>query len=239
MNDLHVVAVDDNPTALAAIKHHTNKIAWLHCEYFTLPTEALAYVEEKQVDAVLIDIQMQEISGLEFINIIRCQKDRVLPKFVISSAFSKYAVDGFNLEITDYLLKPYGFDRFFLAMNKVRMALTSEQASSQKDFIFLRQYDKHIKIDPSRVTYIESHGHYVKLFYKDDLPVLVSNTIQAMETLLKQQGFVRVHKKYIINTLYTQEIYGTHVVLEGLAEQIPIGRKYKENLHHLTKKPIH
>ena len=232
---IRAVAIDDSPAALKILKLYASKIAWLNFSFFDSPLEALDYINDNTIDAIFIDVEMQDMTGIEFIRILKNQNPTFLPKFIIVSAYAEYAVDGFELNITDYLLKPFGFDRFLQSLQKLQDCLKKVDIPQLTSSVFLRQNDKYIQVESSKVLFGESHGHYVKLHHQDGAAYLISISIQLLEDTLKPKGFIRTHKRYLVNTHFIKEVYQKHILINGSSEELPVGRSYRPALNQLVK----
>ncbi|MCF2875303.1 MULTISPECIES: LytR/AlgR family response regulator transcription factor [unclassified Tenacibaculum] len=219
------VIVDDEPIAREIITSFVTKVPNL--ELLTTcsnATEAIQFIEKNTVDLFFLDINMPEITGLSLAKIIG-QKSKV----IFTTAYRDYAVDGFNLNVVDYLLKPIAFERFFEAVQKVTKTnntLSITKGSSKKEFMFIRSDRKMIKIDFNEIEYIESLGDYVKVFLKENV-VVTRETMSNIENKLPQNNFVRIHRSYIVSlnkiSSYTNEF------IEINKKALPISRSYKES----------
>ncbi|WPP51759.1 LytR/AlgR family response regulator transcription factor [Catalinimonas niigatensis] len=237
---LKIIAIDDNVSALHIIEKYAAKVSWINLiKSFTSPLQALNFLNDHPVDAVLIDVQMQDISGLEFIAIVKQKGMGILPTFIIVSAFDEYAIKGYDLNICDYLLKPYGFDRFLTALEKVRTVGKEEVRTINHTNLFVRQNNKHLRVEPATILYIESNGHTVKIHSAADTPLLVTETMSYMEALMKPYGFHRVHKQFLINRAYIKEIDFPFIVMEHSKQTIPIGKTYRTIVRYLSNNTLY
>lgn len=227
---IHAIAVDDNAGVLSLLDHYVAKTTQISLfNAFTSPLEALDYVSSNSVNIAFIDVNMPDISGLDFISVAKKRVNGSLPKFVLISAHKEYAVDGFDLEVADYLLKPFGLDRFLMTVDKVSVHGNHSPLASSvlEECVFARQGGKYVKIKPASVLYVESKGHFVYLHFPDDTPLILSENMTRMEALLSSYGFVRVHKQYLINRHHIREVDASSVVIDSTKDLLPIGRKYK------------
>ncbi|WP_420552463.1 LytR/AlgR family response regulator transcription factor [Tenacibaculum aiptasiae] len=219
------VIVDDEPIAREIIASFVNKVPNL--ELLTScnnATEAIQVMQKNKVDLFFLDINMPEITGLSLAKIIG-QKSKV----IFTTAYRDYAVDGFNLNVVDYLLKPIAFERFFEAIQKVTKnnnTLSLIEESPQKEFMFIRSDRKMVKINFNEIIYIESLGDYVKIFLSQT-NIVTRETMNNIENKLPQNNFVRIHRSYIISldkiSSYTNEF------IEINKKALPISRSYKES----------
>ena len=214
------VIVDDEPMAREIIETYIAKIPNLDligsCKN---AAEAILFAQENEVDLFFLDIHMPEISGLSLDKIIH-KKSQI----IFTTAYREYAIDGFNLNVVDYLLKPIAFDRFLQAVQKV---LILEIPENNNNFMFVRSDRKMVKIDFNSILYIESLSDYLKIFTKEKTIVL-RETISGLEEKLPAKKFIRIHRSFIVSlknlTSYTNEF------IEIDQKALPISRSYKESV---------
>ena len=219
-NKLKCVVVDDEPMAREIIETYIAKTPNLElissCKN---ATEAILFAQENEVDLFFIDINMPEISGLSLAKIIH-KKTQI----IFTTAYREYAIDGFNLNVVDYLLKPIAFDRFLQAVQKVSL---SEITATKNDFMFVRSDRKMVKIDFNSILYIESLNDYLKIFTTEKT-IIIRETIRSLEEKLPSKKFIRIHRSFIISlkniTSYTNEF------IEINQKALPISRSYKESV---------
>ena len=239
---LNLIAVDDNASALSTIEKYAAKVAWVNLiATFTSPLAALDFLGENTIDVVLVDVQMQDISGLDFIHIVKQKQGTTIPAFIIISAYDQYAIHGYDLNISDYLLKPFGFDRFLTALEKVRVnghASTTPVSSPSNIGLFVRQNSKHLQINPTTILWVASNGHTVQIHTRLDTPLLVTETMTHMESVLQPYGFHRVHKRYLVNRAHIKEINTSSIMMEHHSEPIPIGKTYRAVIRQLSSNSI-
>lgn len=219
-NKLKCVVVDDEPMAREIIETDIAKTPNLElvasCKN---AAEVILFAQENEVDLFFLDINMPEISGLSLAKIIHKKA-----QIIFTTAYRKYAIDGFNLNVVDYLLKPIGFDRFLQAVQKV---LVSEVAENNNDFMFVRSDRKMVKIDFNAILYIESLSDYLKIFTKEKT-IVIRETISSLEEKLPSKKFIRIHRSFIVSfksiSSYTNEF------IEVNQKALPISRSYKESV---------
>ena len=237
MISFSVLIVDDEHLARKLLLDFISNIPHLEVVgVFSNAHEAIEFLKENQVDILLTDIQMPNISGIDFIK--KCNR----PKTVIfTTAYSNYAIDGFDLHITDYLLKPISYPRFEeairIAIEQITTVdsknhITLNQETDKKDFITIRADYKLYKIKFTNIKYIEGHSEYVK-FYTVQRNIMAHYTLKKLEFELPDHQFIRVHKSFIVSLDFIQEIESEFVVLED--KKIPIGHRYKEQLLRVIK----
>ena len=219
-NKLKCVIVDDEPMAREILVSYIDKTHNLEviqsCEN---ASDAILFMQENEVDLFFLDINMPEISGLSLAKIIN-KKAQV----IFTTAYRDYAVEGFNLQAADYLLKPISYDRFLQAIEKVSPRKKEESAAS---CIFVRADRKMIKIDFDAILYLESLSDYVKIFTLNKT-IITRETITNLEQKLPGQNFIRIHRSFIVSfkkiNSYTNEF------IEINDKAIPISRSYKESV---------
>ncbi|XRE42673.1 Two-component transcriptional response regulator, LuxR family [Tenacibaculum discolor] len=224
-NKITCVIVDDEPIAREILESFIDKTPNLElissCKN---AIEALQVAQTENIDLFFLDINMPEITGLSLAKIINNKS-----QIIFTTAYRDYAVDGFNLNVIDYLLKPISFDRFLQAIQKVtnnNMKISIEN-DNKKDFMFVRADRKMVKINFKDILYIESLGDYVKVFTNNDT-VITRETISNFEATLPTDSFIRVHRSYIVSiskiSSYTNEY------IEIAKKAVSISRSYKESV---------
>ncbi len=234
MTPITAIAVDDNPTALEILRKYAAKVPSLSLiQCFTEPLEALDYLDRQPVDMVFVDIEMGDLSGIDFIRIAKGKELKSVPRFVINSAHDQYAIKGYDLNITDYLLKPVSYERFLQTLEKIKREKQATQAVPyQSSHLFLRSSGKTIRLRHRDVLYVQSEGHFVKVHVKERVhPHLLSYKMSQMEQILPAHSFVRTHKSYIINVAHIAEMDATSVSLENVEPIIPIGSTYRHRIN--------
>ena len=227
MEKIKLIAVDDNIGALETVHNYLEKISWIELiGTYTSPITALDILLKEAVDIALVDVQMDELSGLEFINIAKKQHTTNNPAFIIISSYDKYAINGYELDITDYLLKPFRFDRFLIALEKGRSVRLGQYQSESK-YIFVPNGSKNSKIYPSHIQYVQSCGHFVKIVSLESDSMIINQTIQYLNSLLRPYRFIQIHKQYLVNIQHIEEISNNAISIKDVKDKLPIGRKYK------------
>jgi DNA-binding LytR/AlgR family response regulator len=223
------IAVDDEPRALEVISIHASKVPDLALiQTFTHPENALAFLKDEFVDLIFLDINMPGISGLQFL-----QRLQTKPYIVFTTAYSAYAIDSYDFEAVDYLLKPIEFDRFYKSVNKVKklMQLNSlQQDNLLSKYFFVKDGYKQMKVCTDEILYIQSEGNYLNIVTKNE-KVVARMTFQQLLEKLPPHQFYRVHNSYVINFNHIRKIEDNQIFI--LDEKIPIGIRYKENLNNL------
>jgi DNA-binding LytR/AlgR family response regulator len=227
---LRCLLIDDEPPALKVLANYISNINGLEivgqCKN---AIEALNILHEKTVDVIFLDIKMPKILGTEFLKSLSNP-----PKVIFVTAYRDYAVEGYELDAVDYLVKPVSFERFIKAISKVNrlMGRESPTASTHKQtsepFVYLKVDRDMKKVYLNEILYIESWKDYVKLFLSNGKTLLVKQSISSMEMLLSDHKFLRVHRSFMVSLNKISGYNGISVQLE--ATEIPIGRLYKQTV---------
>ncbi|MEJ7739471.1 MAG: LytTR family DNA-binding domain-containing protein [Chitinophagaceae bacterium] len=221
--------IDDEPPALKVLSSHIAQINGLEivaqCKN---ALEALDVLHRKTVDVIFLDINMPKILGTEFLRSLSHP-----PKVIFVTAYRDYAVEGYELDAVDYLVKPVSFERFVKAIAKLKRMMGHETVEHTNDFIpnpdafVYLKVDKHMqKIFINEVLYIESWKDYIKLYLTNGKNPLVKQSISSMENLLSEHRFIRVHRSYMVSVDKISGYNGFSVKVN--ATEIPIGRLYKQ-----------
>lgn len=223
---LKCVIIDDEPLAQEGLASYVNEIDFLHlvgmCED---PIALMGIIETQQVDLIFLDIQMPRLNGIDFLKV--AQK---LPMVIITTAFPSYALEGYQLNVLDYLLKPITFERFFKAANKAKEIHNSNIVSStikenQEDYIFIKCGSKYKKIFLKEILYIEGMQNYVNIF-SDKGKYLTLVTMKNVEESLDSKQFLRVHKSFIVAISKIDGIEGNEIFIQN--NRIPISRNLQK-----------
>ncbi len=236
MITINCVIVDDEPIARNILETFVAKIPILNLvKSCKNAMEAFEVLNSQNIDLFFLDINMPDISGLSLAKTINNKS-----KIIFTTAFREYAIDGFDLQAVDYLLKPIAFDRFFQAVNKffdkqsvIFKQVDIEETPVKNDYIFVRSERKMVKINFDEILYVESLSDYIKIHTICKI-LVTRETISNFEIKLPSQQFLRIHRSYIVNL---SKIYSyTNEFIEIEKNAIPISRTYKENvLKKLTK----
>jgi len=231
MNVIRCMIIDDEPIGREILENFVKKISFLELVAVCGDAfEALEIIESHPVDLLLSDIQMPEINGLEFVRSLPFP-----PAIIFITAHDQYAVNSFELGVTDYLLKPVSFERFLKAANKVRIQIENQRhpASAVNNnaypgYFFIRANNKLVKILYKDVYYIESVGDYIKV-YTTDLPLLSYSSMKMIESKLPPGLFIRIHSGYIVSINAVKAVNGQLLeLLNGTC--LPIAKSRKEHL---------
>ncbi len=227
--------IDDEPLAIEVIKVHLAQLSELRLiATFSNPVAALDTIKTESIDLIFLDIEMPLLSGIDFIKTIPN-----VPKVIFTTAYRNYAIESYELNVVDYLLKPISFSRFFKAINKYKTMVqlpisTMEQTGEVliNDHIYVNANKKFIKVEFDEVLYVESLKDYVRIHLLDKT-VVTKDAISNFETKLSSQ-FLRIHRSFIVNTKRVTAF--TKVDVEIGDTELPIGTSYKENVMLFLKK---
>lgn len=228
--NIRCIIVDDEPVARDILNRHLSKIDTIDvvasCKN---AIEAFTVINNEQIDLIFLDIKMPEISGLSFAKSINKNA-----KIIFTTAYRDYAVEGFDLQAVDYLLKSVSFERLLQSIHKysnennpVHATQPEEVLVEQNDFLFVRSDRKMIRIDFAEILYIESLSDYIKIFMQDKM-VVTREAISSIEARLPRKEFIRVHRSFIISKAHI--ISFTNEFVEVGNEEIPISRSYKQEV---------
>ena len=228
--------VDDEQHAIDILVHYIKQTSYLELvASSTKPVEALQIVATQQVDLVFLDIQMPDLSGIDFIKAINGKA-----KVILTTAYSEFAIEGFDLEVVDYLLKPIRFPRFLNAVQKA-VKITGEKAveaekKNEADYIFVKTESKGklLKINLGDIEYIEGMKNYVAI-YRGGQKTLVYTNLKDLINHLPADDFIRIHKSFIIPIARITGIEGNRVLIKNVNAEIQIGENYKPQLMEIIK----
>jgi DNA-binding LytR/AlgR family response regulator len=227
------IIIDDEPIAHRIIENycanlpHLKKVGNCYNAF-----EAMQLLNEQQVDLLFLDINMPELTGFDLLKTLSNP-----PKIIVTTAYEEYAIEGYELNISDYLLKPFSLERFMKAVNKT--FLTESKQIIKKEIIdsnnlehnfFIKGDKKHHQINTNDILYIEAYGNYTKVFFKNEV-IVCHEKISHYETLLPSPNFLRVHKSFIVAKNKIKLIEGNQIWIEDY--KIPIGRIYKTVVNKL------
>jgi len=237
--DIKCIIVDDEPLAIEIVESYVSRIEQLQLlGTFRNAVQAFAFLQQNAVDLIFLDIQMPKLSGIEFLKTLKNP-----PKVIFTTAFRDYAIDGFELEVVDYLLKPIPFERFLKAVAKVlhQQPPASPGSTPQKveapseDYVYFKVDKKMIKTKMAAVLYIESVKDYVKV-RTDEKEIVTQQKISYLEESLPRQKFLRIHRSFIVNIDKIDAYSATDVEIGK--HSIPIGRNYKNDVMKVLAKNV-
>jgi len=219
------IIIDDEPLAVEKLSIYISKIPWLKQEAsFNNAIDALNYLKREDIDLIFLDIQMDEFSGIQFLASLKAP-----PKIIITSAYAQYAIQGYEFDVTDYLLKPFGFERFIVATDKVFNQLVVTK-TIKRNYIFIKSGYTMERVIIDDILYIEGMQEYLQIVtVKNKLMTL--QTFSNMESLLPLNNFLRVHKSFIVAIDKIDKIERNIIKIKDKC--IPIGVSYKERFDKL------
>ena len=219
------IAIDDEPPALKIIESFCAKQEVVSLlKTFTKPHEALKYLRKYPVDLLFLDIQMPSLSGLNFYKEIQ-----QVSMVIFTTAYSEYAVEGFNLNAIDYLLKPFTYERFMLAVNKANefYAFTHQKEKSVQEYLFIRVDYSLVKIKIADIILIEGLDDYLQIYLADQRKIVPRMTMKAIMGKLPAEEFMRVHRSFIIPLKRIDQVRNKVISTGG--REIPLGSSYEED----------
>ena len=224
---LSAIAIDDEPKALEVVQMHATKVPFLDLRAsFIDAFEALPFLQQNKVDLLFLDIKMPDISGIEFAQILKNG-----PLVVFTTAYSEYAVQGFDLDAVDYLLKPFSLARFTKACNKA-LEMKNVRGTEAPDFIFLKTGYEEEKVYLKDILYIEAAGNYMTYVLKERKLMCRQNVPEAL-LALPEQDFVRVHRSFIVGVKHVGKIARQQVWVNGV--EIPVGASYEDGVARIRE----
>lgn len=234
---IRTIAIDDEPLALQLVTSYVEKTPILELKgAFDNPIDAMEFLDQNEVDLIFLDIEMPDLNGLEFTRILTNK-----PKIIFTTAYEKYALQGFKLDAIDYLLKPFSYEEFYKAAEKSKKQIGYERADkkgdevdSNNEFLFLKSEYKIRRINFNDIIYIEGLKDYVKVFLKNEAkPIMSLSSLKALEAKLPETKFMRVHRSFIVNLEKIDTIERSRIVFGKV--YIPVSEQYKEAFNNFVK----
>jgi DNA-binding LytR/AlgR family response regulator len=234
---IRTIAIDDEPLALQLVNGYVQKTPFLELlASFDNPLDAMEFLNNNTVDLIFLDIQMPDLTGIEFTRVLENR-----PKIIFTTAYEKYALEGFKLEAVDYLLKPFSYEEFLKAAKKAEKLIGFEKTGNQEvieannEFLFLKSEYKIRRINFNEIKYIEGLKDYVKVFLQnEDKPILSINSLKALEAKLPENKFMRVHRSFIVNLEKIDTIERSRIVFGKV--YIPVSEQYKVQFQEFLDK---
>ena len=237
MENIPCIIIDDEPIARNYLSDYVTKMPQLELlATFNKATDAYSLIESGKAMLIFLDIQMPGLTGIEFIRTLQKK-----PAIILTTAYSEYALESYELDVLDYLLKPISFERFAKAVNKAAQLLqfkTNEdfkpvsidpnETINVRDFIFVKSGYKSVKVSLTDVLFIEGMKEYV-VIYTSGHKYTKLDRMKNIEIQLRGQGFIRIHKSYIVSVKQINAVYGNTVEING--EKLPLGRSFKEAVY--------
>jgi two-component system LytT family response regulator len=236
---IRCLVVDDEPLALHILEDYISKMPFLTLvKATTNPIEALQLVQEGGIDLVFLDVQMPELTGIQFLRIANGKS-----KVILTTAYSQYALEGYELDVIDYLLKPIAFDRFFKSVQKaqtiiqpsakqeVKQETSNPQNDFLSDFIFVKTEHKIQKVYLNDILFIEGLKDYISIFTPAERIITLQN-MKKMEDALPEKHFIRVHKSYIVSINKIDSIERSRIFIGD--KIIPVGDTYRDEFFKIV-----
>jgi len=226
--NLNCIIVDDEPIARDILKTYIEQVPYLtliaSCED---AFEAMQVLNRKEIDLIILDINMPRLTGFEMLRSLKKHA-----AVIITSAYPEYALEGFELSVTDYLLKPFSFPRFVQATEKVvnmnQDSAVAERAAYDEDFLMVKSDKKLTKIFLEEIEYVEAYGNYIFIYRNSGDRIMSKQTLTQFEEQLPAHKFVRIHKSYLLSLKAVKYLEGNEVALAN--RKLPVGKVYRENL---------
>src|SRR5690554_1950219 len=235
---IRCIIIEDQPPAQRVLKRFISDMGHMDLRAtFTDALQAMDFLRTEPIDLIFLDIHLPKISGIDFLKALKRK-----PSVILTTAFSDYALESYEYDVVDYLLKPFSFERFVQAVSKVPapMPEQSQQEEGQEEnsasaaAIFIKSGYEHIRIDVTDILYVRSDADYTEIF-TEEKKYLSQEPLRYWEEHLDQKKFVRIHRSFIINTSKIEKIIGNLVYLIEKTT-VPVGRAYKESfMKHILK----
>lgn len=232
MRKIRCLIVDDEPVARKVLREFIERVPFLLCcGQCENAMKAEAFLKNSEADLVLLDIEMPKLSGLEWL-----KRTPVKPMVVLTTAFPNYALQGYELDIMDYLLKPIAFDRFLKAVQKVReYTELKDTLLTGSTYLFVRSEKRIEKIEPGNILYAESVGNYVSIVLTDK-KLLAYLTLKSLEAQLPAHDFIKIHQSFLVNLAKIEAIDGNRVMIG--AKEIPVSRNFRDRLMQVVEQRL-
>ena len=235
--NIRCLIIDDEPLAQRVIEKYAENVPYLEIvRKCNNALEAIEILHQEEIHLLFLDINMPRLSGMDFLKALKNP-----PLVIITTAYAEYAIQGYEMDVVDYLMKPFAFDRFLKAVQKAADFLRSRETSHgesqeaenpEERFIFIKSSKKTYKVNLSEILYIEALGDYVKI-YTDDRMIVSYQSLKNLESLLPAKSFPRIHKSFIIALSRIDMIEGNQVKIRD--RMIPVGTNFKTEFERLIR----
>lgn len=223
---INCIVIDDEPLALKQMSGYVEKTPFLNLiKSFSSALDALAYLNEETIDVIFVDIQMPDLSGIDFVKSLD-----VKPMVVFTTAYSEYAMEGFKVDALDYLLKPIAYTDFLKAAQKAKKQYDASRqvtVSSDQDYLFVKSEYRVIRVNFSDIQYIEGMREYVRIHLINDKPIMSLLSMKSLEAQLPDSQFMRIHRSYIVNLSQIKIVERSRIVFGDV--YVPVGEAYRSN----------
>lgn len=225
MSKIKCIVIEDEPLAAKVLTDYISQVPFLELQkVFKDALLASDFLLQQRTDLMFLDIHLPRLKGMAFLKTLADP-----PAVIVTTAYHQYAVEGFNLNVTDYLLKPFEFERFLTAVNKVR-AEQKKSSGEERDFIFVTVQKRRVRIPFSEILYVESQREYIRIVTTKQEYISKMGTSE-IEELLPARTFKRVHRSFIVSVNKIESYTAEEIVMHGVS--IPIGRGYKDVIDEL------
>jgi DNA-binding LytR/AlgR family response regulator len=219
MKKIKCIIIDDEPLAITLLESYARKVPFLDLVYSTEnPIQALEYIQNNDSDLIFLDIQMPELTGINFMKILGNKQ-----KYILTTAYSEYALEGYEHHIVDYLLKPISFERFYKSSLKAQERFSFKE-ESENSYFFVKSSGQQHRINFNEILYVESIKDYVNI-RTESQEYIILDTLKSLELQLSE-SFIRIHKSFIINLNQIKSLDSKKVNLFS-GQEIPIGESYR------------
>lgn len=229
MKTITCIAIDDEPIALTIIEQFCQRHGGLELRTFSEPQVGLDEIQRTKPDIVFLDIKMADVNGLQIA--------RQLPQtssFIFTTAYTEYALDGFNLEAADFLHKPFSYDRFCKAVERAMWQVEFLKKKDQTKSIVVKQEYTNVLIPVAEIIYIEAMGNYVRIFREEGICTISRMSLKSIVELLPPGDFVSIHRSYVVAKNKIRGFSKHHILLASNVE-LPIGRLYADEVSQLLR----
>lgn len=228
--NLRAIAIDDEPLALEVIKQYCARYGSINLlQTFDNAVAGLEYINQHQPNLLFVDIDMPDINGIDLVNRIRSK-----PMIIFTTAYKEFALEGFELEAVDYLLKPFSFERFERALEKAALHYRTRHEAEKPGHIFVYSEYQMVKIELDNIIYIESLDDYIKIHLSNEKPVMTLKSLKKISTELPAAQFMRIHRSYIVSTGFISSLSGRKIVLTN-GTTLPVSERYSSQLLQWAK----
>lgn len=219
MNTIKCVVVDDEPLAISLLESYVQKVSFLELVFSAEnPVDALGYIQNNEVDLVFLDIQMPELTGINFMKILGDKQ-----KYILTTAYSEYALEGYDYNIVDYLLKPISFERFYKSALKAQERFLANESKEDSHF-FVKSSGQQHRINFHDILFIESLKDYVNI-KTENQEYIILDSLKSLDNQLPED-FLRIHKSFIINLNKIKSLSSKKVILIS-GHEVPVGDIYR------------
>lgn len=234
MNTMQCIIVDDEPIARKILREFVEQVPFLSLAgEFENAIKTEVFLLHNKADILFLDIEMPKRSGLDYL-----KRSVIRPLVILTTAFPQYAIEGYELDIIDYLLKPVAFDRFLKAVQKAKDYAELKNAVAAQpvpSYLFVRSEKRIEKIELADILYIESLGNYVNI-YTDSKKIIAYLTLKGLESQLPAQEFIKIHQSYLVSFSKINAIEGNQVILNN--KTLPISRNYRDTVMQLVEQRL-